>query len=341
MISLFLCIMALVPGCRRFEAYYHAGNYGDDARLGELFYLLGTEEYEVRYVLLNQVSSIYSNLGEENKKILFLTNYVETNPTDPYNALYLAMAAETYESLNALPMAIHYYQRIIKNFPDCVLDGNSVHANSLKKLIKNTEDNDFKIEYYKELISRYSDYLDDVGTIYYYLAQTYEKIGEWDQSIQSYRKFLNYPDSRVPGEPDAYKKTRDKVDFFYSERNWTMSDLNELVTLIRNALRTKDMETLRRLRAKTDFFTMYWEQKDYDEERAKFFNIGSFLLPSDVVVSDKLDIDSNTREAYLKTSGWQYWIETWYLYFRRISFPFDPEIDGNWEWAGIYFGEKL
>ena len=25
----------------------------------------------------------------------------------------------------------------------------------------------------------------------------------------------------------------------------------------------------------------------------------------------------------------------------KVNFPADPEIHGRWEWAGIYFGEKL
>lgn len=345
--SLFLFLIPVflpalfITGCERFEAYYHTGNYPDDLKLGGLFNLLEKEDYEIRYVIIKQIASIYDNPDNRNKKNQFLSNYVETHPADPFNSVYLFMVAETYEESNALPIALHYYQKLIKNYPDCVIEGNSIHAASLKKIIKNSPDDDFKIEYYKELISRYSDYIDDVGKHYYYLAQIYEKIGEWDQAIQSYRKFLNFPDSRIPGEPDANKKIRERVDFFYSNRNWTMPDLNELVSIIRSAIRTKNMGVLRKYRAKSNFFAMYWEQKNFDEEKAKIFNIGSFLLISDVVVSDKLDIDSNAKEAYLETRGWQYWVETWYLYFKKIDFPYDPEIDGNWEWAGIYFGNKL
>ena len=29
------------------------------------------------------------------------------------------------------------------------------------------------------------------------------------------------------------------------------------------------------------------------------------------------------------------------VYFRKVNFPLDPDIHGNWEWAGIYMGEKL
>ena len=50
--------------------------------------------------------------------------------------------------------------------------------------------------------------------------------------------------------------------------------------------------------------------------------------------------DLTASKAFLRTSNWSYRVGTWYFYFRRIDFPSDPEIDGRWEWAGIYFGEK-
>ena len=57
--------------------------------------------------------------------------------------------------------------------------------------------------------------------------------------------------------------------------------------------------------------------------------------------ASELDPDSNAQEAYLETWGWSYYrIRTWYLYFRKVHFPADPEINGHWEWAGIYFGSK-
>jgi hypothetical protein len=56
--------------------------------------------------------------------------------------------------------------------------------------------------------------------------------------------------------------------------------------------------------------------------------------------ADRLDASSNSTEAFLKTWGWSQ-ISTWYLYFRKIYFPSDPEIHGRWEWAGVYYGEKF
>jgi len=56
--------------------------------------------------------------------------------------------------------------------------------------------------------------------------------------------------------------------------------------------------------------------------------------------ANKLDASSNSTEAFLRTWGWAQ-ISTWYLYFRKIYFPSDPEIHGRWEWAGVYYGEKF
>ena len=93
-----------------------------------------------------------------------------------------------------------------------------------------------------------------------------------------------------------------------------------------------------------------WEQ-DLDSEPIRInldidTFISTFLQTSKVVINDELDISSSPNEAFLKTTQWAstkwlYRIPTWYLYFRRIEFKQNPEINGRWEWAGIYFGEKL
>jgi hypothetical protein len=86
---------------------------------------------------------------------------------------------------------------------------------------------------------------------------------------------------------------------------------------------------------------MSWEQDDSESNTQVLFDLGSFLRGSKISYAKELDIDSNAREAYLETWGWSYRMPTWYLYFRKINYPGDPEINGRWEWAGIYFGEKL
>ena len=95
-----------------------------------------------------------------------------------------------------------------------------------------------------------------------------------------------------------------------------------------------------RISVPVNFFSKYWGQKDFDPASLKYFNIYGWLLKSKVRFAKELDSDSTAREAYLKTWNWLYHVNTWYFYFRRVDFPADPDIDGRWEWAGIYFGEK-
>ena len=57
--------------------------------------------------------------------------------------------------------------------------------------------------------------------------------------------------------------------------------------------------------------------------------------------ADNLDEASNPNEAYLRTWGWATYVPIFYFYFRKVDFPLNPDIHGNWEWAGIYLGNKL
>jgi hypothetical protein len=93
---------------------------------------------------------------------------------------------------------------------------------------------------------------------------------------------------------------------------------------------------------------MSWSQQDMASEEEleapssfDLASLGAFLQSSRVIADDQLDVYSNSGEAYLRTTNWNYFIPTWYLYFRRVNYPPDPEINGRWEWAGIYLGDRF
>jgi tetratricopeptide (TPR) repeat protein len=237
-------------------------------------------------------------------------------------------------------MAVHYYERILKNYPDLLVSGTTVHYQCLQKLLSLAEDPDVRIDHYKELISRFSEYV-DAGATYFYLAEAYEQAGEWEQAIRAYQKFLKYPETEITGFPRAHVKVREKVEFYFSDKKWTVENLDQLVAEIKRSIQTRNTRRLLGYKAKVNFFTMSWAQADANEIISMAFDIGAFLQSSRVLTDDTLDIDSNAGEAFLRTTRWSYRIPTWYLYFRKVEFLPDPEINGRWEWAGIYFGEKL
>lgn len=299
-----------------------------------------TKAGENRFILIQQISNNLLNAGHRDRLNLFLTEYVEKNPTDPYNAYYLFIVAQNHKNGKAFPFAAYYYQRILKNHPDILIRGESIHLLCLKEIISITEKPEYRINYYKELIARFKDNIDEGSTLFF-LAKTYESLGEWEQAVQAYTKFLKYPDTAIPGHADAQRAVMNLVAFHNSNKSWTRESLEDLLKAIKSAIAERDARALARLRAGVNFFSMSWEQDDSEINTQVMFDLGTFLRGSKVSYAKDLDVDSNAREAYLETWGWSYRMPTWYLYFRKIHYPGDPEINGRWEWAGIYFGEKL
>ena len=86
---------------------------------------------------------------------------------------------------------------------------------------------------------------------------------------------------------------------------------------------------------------MSWKQDEIDPNSQEEFSMKSFMRGNKVRYNKELDSSSNSKEAYLKTWGWSQYVSVWYLYFRKVNYPVDPDIHGNWEWAGIYLGERM
>lgn len=323
------------------KAYYLKGDAEERRELAELLELLEREgtPFEARYILMNQIIKLlYSDENQEELNLL-LSTYVEKHPEDPYNGYYLLVIAENYRKNQAYPFAVHYYERILKNYSDLLVRDNSVHYLCLNSLIDLVEEPEIRVQFYKELIARFPGEI-DLGQTYYFLGKTYEEVGEWDLAIQAYKEFLKYPDTSIQGIPDAQQEISSMITFYdRRDKDWTMADLDRLVNNIKAAIWREDSRRLRQYMARVNFFALSWEQDESQADLDFLSQIGIFLKGK-VYYSRELDEGSNSKEAYLRTWGWSYRIKTWYLYFRRIDFPADPEIHGQWEWAGIYFGEK-
>lgn len=339
-----LCLLVLVilvlAGCGSENRYYVVGTDEQKRELRQLFSLLDTEETAQRQmVLIEEIAGYLLQADYPGRMRTFLTTFVERNPDHPYNAYFLLLVAKQYTD-SSPEMARHYYDRVVSNYADLTVNGTSVHYNALRELVRLTEDPSVRLRHYHEMVDRFADRL-DLGATYYYMARTHEELGEWDQAYADYKNFLRYPDTEILGAPHAHEQIQRRVEFYDSSKSWTMDSLDRLVATIKNALWRQNAQQLLRYRADANFFAMSWEQEETDFNSSGPFNIGIFLQRSRVRFAQDIDINSNAREAYLRTWGWSHRIRTWYLYFRRVDFPADPDINGDWEWAGIFFGDAL
>ena len=298
---------------------------------------------EQKYAIVNQMANNLLQTGDFQETILFLNDWVENNPDDKYNAYWLLMTAYSYLSLNAEPVAEYYFDRILRQYTDLLVKGKSIHFICLQNLIQISKTPKNRIRYFKELINRFPK---DINTteLYLRLATEYEKDSQWDLALKTSELFLNQPDAttiQIPGEPDAYKDARHLLDFNNSSKDWTFESLEELETAVKKAIQNYDWRKLDKYRSKVNFFSMSWKQDENDANSQTEFSMHDYMRGNRIRFADKLDDSSNENEAYLRTWGWSTYVNVWYLYFRKVNFPLDPDINGNWEWAGIYFGNKL
>lgn len=299
---------------------------------------------ETRYAVVNQIASNMRAVKDYNSLVLFLTGWVESHSDDMYNAYWLLMTADAYLANDAEPVAEYYMERILANYDDLMVKGRSIHFLCLQHLIKISDKPENRISYFNQLITRFPNDV-NITELYYRLALEYEKLGDWTQALKTFRLFLDREDAptiQLQDIPNAYLTAKQLVDFGSSSKNWTFETLEELVSAVQNAIANYDYRTLDSYKSKVNFFAMSWRQDEKDANSQDSFSMRSYMRGNRIRYEKELDSSISTpTQAYLRTWGWSSYLNVWYFYFRKVNFPVDPDIHGRWEWAGIYYGEKL
>ena len=342
LIYICLCSVILCSSCR--QKTPATSRLSNTQKLNDLQLLLESDEttQESRFTIVSQLANDFIAKGQTTELVLFLTDYVENHPNDQYNAYWLLMVAHIYMEDKAKPIARYYFDRILSDYDDLIVKGTSVHFTALTNLIQLSNDSDSRIKFFNELILRFPDKI-SLTEMYARLAVEYENIGEWEQMRKCYALFEAQPDAttiQISGIPNAYHRANQMLKLNASAKDWSFESLDALEQAVKNALKTNNFKQLEKYRSRVNFFAMTWRQEETDSNSQANFSMANFMRGK-IRFSEKLDETSNTSEAYLRTWGWQQNVSVWYFYFRKINFPLDPDIHGRWEWAGIYYGEKL
>ncbi|MGL1893275.1 MAG: hypothetical protein OCD02_16690 [Spirochaetaceae bacterium] len=344
-----------IVSCNKSDySHYIDSNNPNKAELENLFPLLETftDYSENRFTVMSEIITKMLIQESPGKLNLLITSYVYDNPDDKYNSYYLLNLASYYLKNSQNDFAIPYLHRVIMDYYDLTIRGDSTHFKALEILVKISDDSTRKVFYYKKLIRDHKEriekrdiYPGGIGEIYYYLAETLEQNERWEESIEAYEGYLESPDTVIPSNPEARLDTVKKVGFFKSDKKWVEKELETLVSRVKYALSTRNSIMLDKYRA-FDFFIINWNS-NYSSLESKEHLESYVLTNMKISPARNLDAMSNESEAFLSVSGnpWSnsiwYVYPTWYFYFKKVDFPQDPEIHGGWEWAGIFLGEKL
>lgn len=339
--TLLLILTALIS-CTNADRYSHfvVGEERDRNQLEFLFETLEEQDSpESRYIINLEIYRILSSLKQNGVLNAFLLEQTNRFPEDPFNSYYLSIVANDFRNRKMPAMAEGYYKRIIRNHPGVEANGQPIRLLALMQLTRICTSPEDKILYSNMLLDNYSDQI-DTAPIHYLLAKSREELGYWEAGIGSWKAFIRSPYAGMQGEENLRKEAKSLIKYYeYQNKNWTYTSLDGLVNAVKRAIRRQDAAGIRRSMAKVNFFAVSWAQEPSEARMDFLDSIGTFMRRR-ISFKSSLDKNSNDQEAYLETNNWSYRIPTWYLYFRRIDFPADPEIHGKWEWAGIYFGEK-
>lgn len=346
--ALIIGVSALcLTGCGFSKSYYVSGAGTSRPILRQMFASLAEAHSNPkrRFLFMREIVKVMQARRHTRRLNLLLTDYVDRHPKDPYDAYYLYIVAEDYLKAKAVPFADVYFDRILERYPNLSINGKTIDYLALSELVKTTHNPYQRINYYKELLARF-DTTVQKAPAYFKLAKSYGQVGEWKKEMQTYESFLQLPNHTVPGVPTARNQANYFVELYnYPHVNWAFSSLPRLVDSIRYAVDVHSVRLLSRYWAKVGFFARSWESLQAWDSGAQLLvplflrDFYVFMTPS-VYVDPNPDITADNREAFLKTGGWSYRIPTWYFYFRKINFPANPSIQGKWEWAGVYFGQK-
>jgi branched-subunit amino acid transport protein AzlD len=349
--------MFLLSSCSKNEAaihydssYYISGAKQQRETLKYLFLSLEkTHDAEKQFIFVREISNQYNKMKEYYKSINFLNEWVAANPDDPYNSYYLLRVADGYIRLDSHEIATLYFDIIVRNYQDLIVRGESIHFACLKQLIDFTSNNEHKIWYYEQFIARFRDKIEN-GSIFFMQGQAYEALGRWEEAISAYKNFMPYYGTIIHGFPDAYAYAKQMVDFNNILKNYTseetklsrtFSTLNAATSAIKRALGESDIWGLWNYRARANFFMRSWTVIGTEDESGDELNLSILNSENPINFESSLSAGSGPKDAYLRTWGWSKHSPVWYFYFRKIYFPVDPQINGRWEWAGVYYGERF
>lgn len=297
---------------------------------------------EATYAIVNKIASTLLKNNKHPQLITYLTDWVNKHPGDRFNAYWLLMVAHSYMETNSEPMAEFYFERIVKNYKDLEIHGQSIHFLCFENLIKINKNPTSRIKYFNQLINRFPSRI-SITEMYVRLAREYETIGDWTKALRTYKMFLDQPDAatiQISDIPDAYNYAKNLIDFNKSPKNWTFKTLAELEKAIKDAIYRYQPKKLDTYRSKVNFFAVSWKQDENATSGQVDFSMANYMHGNRITCDKSLVPGPTPNEAYLRTTGWKT-MPVWYFYFREVNFPADPEIHGTWEWAGIYIGDML
>ena len=284
-----------------------------------------------------------SNLFETNQQsALDKLVYIATITNDEVFRSYVYFfVAESLWNQDQESLAIFYMNKVREQDYDLYYDEKPIGYIIGLRMIKLDGYNELKIKNYEMLLRKYADMVDE-PLLLYELSETYKAQYDIKSAIVVMRKLVRVAyRTRMLDDSIDIAKIRAEIQFYESSKRWIFKDLKRLINNIKYSIDIKNLTLFNSLLPPASDFTV----KFFDSKDSRW-GLKELNMPSRwgryIHFSSEFEDISTENEVYLETSGWVFpQLRTWYLYFKRVDYPYDSTIDGGWEWKGIYFGSWM
>ncbi|TFG78676.1 MAG: hypothetical protein E4H20_12535, partial [Spirochaetales bacterium] len=145
----FVLSCTLIFSCTLPRSYYLRAPGVDKQEMQALFSLLDGPDLseEERFAVIQKIGNTMLDREDYGWLESLLSDEIARNPDGPYNAMHMLTMAWAYSRQGAEKIAALYYDRIIKNYTDLTVDGESIHYACLRRLIALVPEPERRIEF--------------------------------------------------------------------------------------------------------------------------------------------------------------------------------------------------
>lgn len=289
---------------------------------------------------LDEIILLFSESDRIDDLVLYLGEISTIEKDEIFLDLLYFNLHNLYWNMGLKDIAIFYALKINEQNYSINYKSSNIGYYIAKRII--TTDAPFKIKekMYKLLFNKYYDKI-DVPFMLYEFSNLYRKNFDIDSAVSLLTKFIRTSPHYNNEEANIdLRKIRKEINFYNSNKRWIYQDLNKLIKNIKSAIIKRNKKRLDRYVSQIGFFGKVsqkinkrgWTYQEIKIDRR---------WPNKIIFAKSLEEYSGDQEAYLKTSNWNtIGMHIWYFYFKRVDYPYNPNIDGGWEWKGIYFGQR-
>lgn len=268
---------------------------------------------------------VYSQLGEDEKALAALNWYVQKFPNTPSAFLYQYWMAKIEEERHNFDQALSLLSEIALNYPPEMEDPFQIRLQAWEDIAHNLH---YYQKRYEEALGVYQNILLNYSTDQYQssrimmeIGACYERLGEIDRAISTYKEVIEKSPS-----PYYDRWAQLRIEYLQNPPARTRETLEDLGKDLRAAFQQKDMQAVKDLAKKGDFWVgQIYSEFDIQDFSAVEEYIAQYLAISPVELGE---LEKKDGSYYLKIFNWA-----------------DPDFDiiylvleegvFGWEWKGI------